>query len=85
MHHSCDLYDLKVTAGYQDDINNVTFLSNKLLNSTFVEFFIFITFFLITSTRAILENYTPMESKFGSLEHDLYKLIEFWKINRKKK
>ena len=30
-----------------------------------------------------MENYTPMESEFGSLEHDLYKLIEFWKINRK--
>ena len=29
------------------------------------------------STRAIMENYTQMESEFGSLEHDLYELIEF--------
>ena len=30
-----------------------------------------------------MENYSPMESEFGSLEHDLYKLIKLWKINRK--
>ena len=32
-----------------------------------------------------MENYTPMELEFGSLEHGPYILLEFWKINRKKK
>ena len=31
-----------------------------------------------------MENYIPMESEFGSLEHGLYKLIEVWTIYRKK-
>ena len=29
-----------------------------------------------------MENYTPMESEFGSLEHGIYKLIEVWTIYR---
>ena len=30
-----------------------------------------------------MEKYTPMESQFGSVEHDLYNLTEIWKITRK--
>ena len=37
----------------------------------------------LNSKRAIMENYIPMESEFGSLEHGLYKIIEVRTIYRK--